>query len=240
MPNSTLPVLTEQHAQVLFVLWKDEKKRQSRGITNTDITEALQASFKRPRGQSLANVKKIVHQLQNWQPTPLLLSFRAGRERTNYRLPKDTMVTWAATARLLIILEDDSRVAVSRSTFVQQIAMLYMKNPDTGEALTVEEIEQQIDYLRNRQFPYIDEDGRGYIKATDRVVQERPFLELLAAEAGDQSEPDFDIFFDSSFPPDAVNDVLTALANYFRACGGAGFELDLGLQETHAMEAVND
>lgn len=53
------------------------------------------------------------------------------------------------------------------------------------------------------------------------------------------SEPDFDIHFDPSFAPEEVKDLLTALADYYRACGGAGFELNLEAQEATVMEPVH-
>jgi transcriptional regulator with XRE-family HTH domain len=41
----------------------------------------------------------------------------------------------------------------------------------------------------------------------------------------------FEIRFDPSIPAESVNDVLAALARYYRACGGLGLELDFELQE---------
>lgn len=56
-----------------------------------------------------------------------------------------------------------------------------------------------------------------------------------------QSKPesDFDVHFDPSFAPEEVKDLLTAFADYYRACGGAGFELDLEAQEATVTEPVH-
>ena len=53
------------------------------------------------------------------------------------------------------------------------------------------------------------------------------------------AEADFDIRFDPSFAPEEVKDLLTAFADYYRACGGAGFELDLEAQEATVLEPVH-
>ena len=47
---------------------------------------------------------------------------------------------------------------------------------------------------------------------------------------------DLDIHFDPAFEPTEVKDLLIALADYYRACGGAGFELDLKAQELTVKE----
>ena len=47
------------------------------------------------------------------------------------------------------------------------------------------------------------------------------------------------IAFDPSFSPDEVKGILTALADYYRACGGAGLELDFDLQEAFVREPVH-
>ncbi len=52
-------------------------------------------------------------------------------------------------------------------------------------------------------------------------------------------EPDFEVHFDPSFAPAEVKDLLTAFADYYRACGGAGFELDLEAQEATVTEPVH-
>ena len=73
-----------------------------------------------------------------------------------------------------------------------------------------------------------------------------PTDELLKASPTHQVEPpitiepeaDFDIHFDPDFAPEEVKDLLTALADYYRSCRGAGFELDLETQEAVVMEPV--
>lgn len=56
---------------------------------------------------------------------------------------------------------------------------------------------------------------------------------------GPLPEADFDIHFDPAFEPADVKELITALANYYRACGGAGFELDIEHQEAYVREPVH-
>jgi len=43
--------------------------------------------------------------------------------------------------------------------------------------------------------------------------------------------PDFTLTFASDLTPDQINSTLHALADYYRACGGVGFEIDFQLQD---------
>jgi DNA-binding winged helix-turn-helix (wHTH) protein len=52
-------------------------------------------------------------------------------------------------------------------------------------------------------------------------------------------EADFEIHFDPDFAPQEVKEILTALADYYRACGGAGLALDLEAQEATVTEPVH-
>jgi hypothetical protein len=54
-----------------------------------------------------------------------------------------------------------------------------------------------------------------------------------------QITSDFEVYFAPNFSPDEVKDILTALADYYRKCGGAGFELDLEPQEATVKEPVH-
>lgn len=65
--------------------------------------------------------------------------------------------------------------------------------------------------------------------------------ELFQSPLGDQEptvegkpepEPDFEVHFDPAFEPEEIKDILTALADYYRAVGGAGLELSIEEQET--------
>lgn len=50
---------------------------------------------------------------------------------------------------------------------------------------------------------------------------------------------DFSIAFDPSFSPEEVKGLMIALADYYRACGGAGLKLDFGMQEAPVREPVH-
>lgn len=47
---------------------------------------------------------------------------------------------------------------------------------------------------------------------------------------------DFEIQFDPDFSPDEVKDLLTALSDYYRGCGGVGFELNFETEEATVAE----
>jgi hypothetical protein len=48
--------------------------------------------------------------------------------------------------------------------------------------------------------------------------------------------PDFDIVCDSSLQPHQLIGALTALADFYRACGGLGFQIDFELQDVYVRE----
>jgi hypothetical protein len=174
-------VLTEEQARVLFVVWEDKQTNRSRGMTNVEIQKVLRPghSTKKVPGTSLSNVKKILSILTKWESEPLLTPSRRGKEHRVFQLPKDTMITWATSARMLLLLDSDRAGTVGRSVFVARMLQLGMKNPDTGQSFTKEEINAQIDYCRDRRDPYIEEGAQGFIKTTDRVNRERAFLEKI-------------------------------------------------------------
>jgi transcriptional regulator with XRE-family HTH domain len=62
-------------------------------------------------------------------------------------------------------------------------------------------------------------------------------------EEADASEavptPDFDIHFAPGFSADEMKKVLTALATYYRACGGVGFKVHFQREEALLEEPVN-
>jgi transcriptional regulator with XRE-family HTH domain len=64
------------------------------------------------------------------------------------------------------------------------------------------------------------------------VVEDRPVPDMVTAS-------DFAIQFAPEFSPTEVKSILTALANYYRACGGLGFELQLQLEEAFVKEPIN-
>jgi hypothetical protein len=53
-----------------------------------------------------------------------------------------------------------------------------------------------------------------------------------------ESSEDFAIVFDPDLTPEQVRQTLSALAEYYRACGGLGLKIEFQLQETTAEELV--
>lgn len=181
--GSDYKVLTTVQALVLYVVWRGRRSGTHRpGMTNLEVQKVVETEYARSgktKGASLPNIKKIIASLEEWRPTPLLVSARAGNHPAVYRLPKDTTITWAPSARMILLLENDSRGIVPRSVFVEGIVKLGLVNPETKQPLTMEDVEGQIDYCATREFPYVVETGSRLIKATDRVNSEREFLELI-------------------------------------------------------------
>jgi len=54
----------------------------------------------------------------------------------------------------------------------------------------------------------------------------------------DSENNGFEITFDHKLPAKTVAGVLTALANYYRACGGVGLEVEFDFEETSIPERV--
>jgi len=46
-------------------------------------------------------------------------------------------------------------------------------------------------------------------------------------------EPNLEIAIDSNISEDKVSDILQALANYYRACGGIGFDLRVEVAQSY-------
>jgi len=49
--------------------------------------------------------------------------------------------------------------------------------------------------------------------------------------AGKYPEPDFSITFDPAVSPERIKATLEALADYYRACGGVGLDIEFELEE---------
>jgi hypothetical protein len=183
--NEGHKTLTDRHALGLYVIWLEKEQRNNRrGMSNEEICVAVRKELTRTKksldGTSLANVKKNIEALLNWKPTHLLLRDRAGNEPFLYRLPKGALVTMATTARMLIELDNDDAASVERRAFTKRMLQLEMQNSDTKNSLTEQEIDEQIDYCRGTEVPYILQDDKGFIKTTERIYKERAFLERIS------------------------------------------------------------
>jgi hypothetical protein len=79
-------------------------------------------------------------------------------------------------------------------------------------------------------------ESRGRTTDDDRVSASGA-AEKHADEPG--VSPDLEIAFDPAFSPDEVKGILTALADYYRGCGGAGFEVEGHFEEARVREPVH-
>jgi small subunit ribosomal protein S21 len=71
-------------------------------------------------------------------------------------------------------------------------------------------------------------------KRKRRLADKSPVLDRAALAA-----PDLDLHFDPAFEPAEVKDVLAALADYYRACGGAGFKIEIESQEASVKDPAH-
>jgi len=85
-----------------------------------------------------------------------------------------------------------------------------------------------------------------HIKTSSRLLNDlRTMRRLLLAERDSSSKPateaDFNIRFAPDVSPDQVRRVLTALADYYRACGGVGLRIIPEMEEVlvNSPEVVN-
>jgi DNA-binding winged helix-turn-helix (wHTH) protein len=63
-------------------------------------------------------------------------------------------------------------------------------------------------------------------------------LDPPTADVQVEAEANITIQFDPDFAPKEVTEILAAFADYYRACGGAGFEIDFETQEALVTEPV--
>ena len=91
-------------------------------------------------------------------------------------------------------------------------------------------------------FPVIKESRQIEQKPTrvkDTPVHSRPSSEDPIDQIEEPVNDEFSITFDDSVSPDQVERTLTALANYYRACGGVGLPAEFEGQEMLVDEDVH-
>lgn len=73
---------------------------------------------------------------------------------------------------------------------------------------------------------------RSVKRLLSRGVQRRP------VQTGGRQTATFQIAFHPGLAAESITDVLSALADYYRACGGIGLEVDFDLEEVRVKERV--
>ena len=71
-----------------------------------------------------------------------------------------------------------------------------------------------------------------------RLKKDSVGAEGLVSRVSRADFPDLSITFDSSLSPHQVRGLLAGLADYYRACGGVGFEIDFELEDYAREKAV--
>ena len=61
----------------------------------------------------------------------------------------------------------------------------------------------------------------------------------IGKKGSDQSPPTFKMTFDVRLKPEQITGVLTALADYYRACGGVGFQIEFELDSLVGGDRAN-
>ena len=59
---------------------------------------------------------------------------------------------------------------------------------------------------------------------------------MAKAEGPKEFKPDFSIRFDPELSAEQIKAALTALADYYRACGGVGLEVEFEMEEAFVRE----
>lgn len=205
----------------------------------TIVLEATAGCF--PAGTQITLADKTKSRIEDVKPGDRVLSYDAEKNRFE-----------AGTVKRLLA-DQASKCLVINGTFrVTESHLLYLdgewrpaRNVRVGNLLATQS-GRPIEVLNVHT-----EDVQGPVYNLHLLSRSHTFFaegvlvhnadEKLAYDAAHAAPEgfDFSIEFDSRFSPDEVKSLLTALADYYRACGGAGFELDFELQEASVREPIH-
>jgi DNA-binding XRE family transcriptional regulator len=246
--------LDELASRLLFLLWK--RRRSGNGFPATpeqlrrsliagEMPSAYELSLKSPTVK--AGLERLAREGFVESEPAMRERPRRGVAPDAYRFSADSSVpTWMSTARVLLQLHSHPYGRADEDTFVAELMQLGLHRDDDAKPLTREDIAKQIEYGRKKE--YITAVlGPAYaagreLSTTALVAQHLTFLQKIAeptvfsgipetteakTEPLDEGGPEeLKITFDASLSPDHVKGVLTALAKYYRACGGVGLEIE--------------
>jgi hypothetical protein len=203
------------------------------------VREAAFACF--PPGTQITLADKRTASIENIKAGDRVLSYDAERDRFEAGAVKSLLADHASK---YLVINGTLRVTEPHLLYAdgewrpaRDIRVGHVLAAQTGERVTVSSIRtedvQGLVYnlhLASRSHTFFAE-GILVHNADEKLGYD--------SQAAFAEGADFSIAFDPSFSPDEVKGILTALADYYRACGGAGLELDFDLQEASVREPVH-
>jgi hypothetical protein len=171
---------------------------------------------------------------------------QTGRPPVGYRVDTSDLIGSRTAAAIALELHGFPERPVEQRRFIEHVAGLGLDAGPDHEALGQDEIEEKLELLVKMGYVSRDlrESSRVLLLPGKRMAEEKPFLELLAEKVGEEARGEataqqIDITFDSTLSPEQITGFLNALADYYRACGGAGLAIDFELQELIVQEPVD-
>jgi hypothetical protein len=216
----------------------------SAGVTDdatlTVVSEAVFACF--PPGTQITLADKRTTGIENIKAGDHVLSYDAERDRFETGAVKsvlaDRALKYLVINGILRVTEPHLLYADGEWRPARDIRIGDRLATQAGECLGVSSIStedvQGVVYnlhLESRSHTFFAE-GILVHNADEKVA-------YGSAQAAVAEGADVSIAFDPSFSPEDVKGLLTALSDYYRACGGAGLELDFETQEASAREPVH-
>jgi len=181
------PPLKPVEADILYLIWKRKTLGDGRPVTSKDLHKALIKERGGPDGDISAQVvKRALYSLKN-RTDGLLEAVEVSRQQsgpspTGYRLAHDKLITWPATAAIVLALYNyPEHVPPDLKGLIDFITKRGLR-----VSLQDEDIQQQI--AACIKWNYITKDkNTGRLSTTRRVDDEFPYLTAIAGELRDEN-----------------------------------------------------
>jgi len=128
-------------------------------------------------------------QLQHWKPRLLKIMDAQPDQATGSRGPRpqayqllyDNLITWNATARIVIELSKRGN-AVERARFIQEVYGLSLLTETSPRVpLVHSQIEAQLQFAEDKGYvETVPQTREALIRTTDRMLRELPYLRKIA------------------------------------------------------------
>ena len=193
MPSNSLNIFS---SALLFLLWRRRRAGDGRLVTAKELhgdltTSDLASSF---TAIDLRVIKKALRRLEKSgflesRPVPKDDNTQPGPDPNGYRLPEEgKTITWQSTARIVLELFHHPHPPVEETFFVAEIIRLGLTQEDNDQAMTRDDVVNQIAYCVRKDYVRVDESrddptrkiGSRHLHCTPRVDAERSFLERIA------------------------------------------------------------
>lgn len=195
-------LIDEVDVSILRLLW--ERSHDADGVVRIqDLREVLGES----PGLSAANLARRLNRLATAEMvlTTRAASNRPGRPPTAYLLDRDRLITWPASARLVMMVHDAMEGRVTRLQIHEYARELAIPGPASDRPTTEQELDKLIEHAIRSA--YLETLPDGALTVAQRGAAEHLYLKDLAARAGGTSES----------VPDAEDDPTDPLGSRRRA-----------------------